>query len=153
MTTTAAAALRRSFDDLFSRPVLEASGARVGALTVRVGGDPHVVRTAQIVGLHSGPQILSVPSASTSLLGIVGLRGVIVPVFDLAVLLGYPSAPSVTCLITAGAPQPVAFGIELFEAHVSIGADAGPALRIGDLMRRVVDIPSLLEMIRNPSHA
>ena len=102
MMSTAAAALRLSFDELFTRPVVEVDGAREGALTVRVGGDPHVVRTAEIVGLHARPQILRVPSPSQALLGIVGLRGVIVPVFDLAVLLGYPCTPAVGCLITAG---------------------------------------------------
>jgi hypothetical protein len=153
MMTTAAAALRQSFDDLFSRPVVEPDGARVSALTVRVGGDPHVVRTALIAGLHAEPRILRVPTASAALLGIVGLRGVIVPVFDLAVMLGYPSTPTVTCLITAGPPQPIAFGIELFEAHVRIAADPGPAVRIDDILRRVIDIPSLLEAIRTRSHA
>jgi hypothetical protein len=153
MTTNAAAALRLSFDERFSRPVAETGAARMGALNVSVGGDAHLVRIAHIVGLHAKPQILRVPSASATLLGIVGLRGVIVPVFDLAILLGYPPTPTVTCLITAGAPQPIAFGLEMFEAHVRIGEAMGPAIRIDDTLRRVIDIPSLLEAIRTRSHA
>jgi purine-binding chemotaxis protein CheW len=87
-----AAAMRHEFDDAFTRPQDEAADDEV-LIGVDVGGARHALRLTDIAGVLADRTIVAIPSSSHDVVGIVGFRGDILPVFDLAALLGYPRAP------------------------------------------------------------
>jgi chemotaxis signal transduction protein len=51
------------------------------------------------------------------LLGLVGVRGLVVPIYDLRLLLGYGAGPAPRWLALARATSPIGFAFEAFEAH------------------------------------
>jgi hypothetical protein len=88
-----AAALRREFDQSFAQPPATELARVENFLAVRIGGDAYAMRVAEIAGLYADKRIVPLPSPLPSLLGTVGFRGQIAPVYDLAMLFGYPARP------------------------------------------------------------
>ncbi len=159
-----AAALRRLFDDSFAAAATARSARLEGLLAIRLGSDPYALRLSEIAGLHAGVKIVAVPSANAQLLGIVGLRGIMAPIYDLAALLRYPPAVNPRWMVLARMPQPLGFAFETFEAHVQVpeaaladdesGADGGAArrhasgtVRAAGALRPVIRMSSVVEMI------
>ena len=127
-----AAALRRSFDDSFAAPETSMIESQEGMLAIRVGADPYALLLSEIMGLYSDVRVIAVPSPVPQFKGIVGLRGMIAPVYDLAALMHYPPAASTRWMVLAGGARPVGFAFESFEAHLRVpaasaqnGGDAG----------------------------
>lgn len=85
--------LRDNFDRTFGRPHAAADGGRTDLLGLSLRGDPHAIRLSDISYVTSNRVITPIPTRSIALLGIAGLRGAIVPVFDLGALVGYPRLP------------------------------------------------------------
>jgi hypothetical protein len=81
--------LSRDFDSMFSGTVPPVPAAGGMFLALRVGGDPYALAMAEISGLSRGRRIAALPHAPQGLRGLCGLRGTLLPVWDLAVLLGY----------------------------------------------------------------
>lgn len=163
-----AAALRRSFDESFAVAAASKLERLEGLLAIRVGGDPYALRLSQISGLYADRRIVAVPSPVVELLGIVGLRGTMLPVYDLAALLRYPPAASPRWMVLAGgSQQPVGFAFEGFDAHVQVpeaslvsdearAASAVTArqhvrgnVRVAGALRLIIQIASVVETIRN----
>ena len=65
------------------------------ALLLPVGDDLYALETAAVREVVAGPELAKLPTAPPSLLGVFNLRGEIVPVFDLATLLGLGSTQEV----------------------------------------------------------
>jgi chemotaxis signal transduction protein len=157
-----AAALRRLFDESFAAPAASLTEPLESFLAVRVGSDPYAFRLSEIAGLHVGVKIVPVPSPAAKLLGIVGIRGMMAPIYDLAALLRYPPATNSRWFVFARGPQPVGFAFETFESHLlsqaslasSNGEDAAAGghmrrtVRDGGTLRPVIHLASMLEMIR-----
>lgn len=147
-----AASLRAEFDAQFATaPVLgQESGERF--LILGVGRDRLLCRLAHVGGLHVGHRIVPVPSTKPALLGIVGLRGAIVPVYALGAALGFPPDEASRWLVTA-ASAPLAFAVGRFERHVEIPRDrivprgnAGclrEAAAVGPDTLSIVDLPAV----------
>jgi purine-binding chemotaxis protein CheW len=162
-----AAALRSAFDESFAVAAASKLERLEGLLAIRVGGDPYVLRLSQITGLYADRRIVAVPSPVVQLLGIVGLRGMMSPVYDLAALLRYPPAVSPRWMVLAGGSQPVGFAFEGFDAHVQVseaslvsGEDqpvgavttrqhARGSIRVAGALRLIIQIASVVETIRN----
>lgn len=160
-----AAALRRVFDESFAAPAMRVEQSQEGLLAIRVGGDPYVLRLGEIAGLHADLRIVPVPSAVSEFIGMVALRGMMAPVYDLAALLRYPRPTRVRWLALVGRARPVVFVFEALEAHVSVptesltdaehrGNDARGdclrgTLRAAGSLRRIIHLPSVMELIRN----
>jgi chemotaxis signal transduction protein len=162
-----AAVLRNSFDQSFAVAAASKLERLEGLLAIRVGGDPYVLRLSGISGLYTDRRIVAVPSPVVELLGIVGLRGTMAPVYDLAALLRYPPATSPRWMVFAGGgSQPVGFAFEGFDAHVqvpegSLVSDADRAasaaatrhvrgsVRVAGELRLIIQIASVVETIRN----
>jgi len=73
--------LREAFDRRFAEP----AGADAGAtqddfLTITIGADPYAMRLSEVAGLYLTPRITPLPGSVPALLGLVGLRGALVPV-------------------------------------------------------------------------
>lgn len=149
--------MRREFDGVFAAPPRLAPDTLLDLVTMRLGGHAHAVRVVELAGLFVDRNIVPVPSQSPGLLGIVGLRGGLLPVFDLGALLGYPAAADPRWLMVA-VPRPVAFAFEAFDGHVRVAttavAPAGDAslhvrdvVRHGAEIRPIVQLSSVIEML------
>jgi chemotaxis signal transduction protein len=83
--------LREDFDRQFTEAVASQDAGRVDLLTLELGGHLYAVRLSDIAYLAPGPALAPMASeGSPAFLGLAGLRGAIVPVWDLAGLAGYP---------------------------------------------------------------
>ncbi len=120
-----------------------------------------VLRADQITGIAKCKRIVPVLSRHAELIGITGMRGVIVPVFDLAALLGLASTEKFSWVALAHSDSPIALAFEGFEGQVEVegtclyGGETAPSrrhvrqlVRIGPAVRAVIDVPSLVEAIR-----
>jgi chemotaxis signal transduction protein len=80
--------LRRAFDDSFALPALPQEVDQEDMLGIRVGSLQFAVRVNDLAGVHACRKIVALPESVEGLLGVVGLRGRLVAVYDLAELLG-----------------------------------------------------------------
>jgi chemotaxis signal transduction protein len=158
----AAAKLRDAFDASFAALPVAGAAAVHDYLAIRVGGDPYAIRLGEIAGLHRDRRVVPVVCEAPEVLGIIGLRGAIVPVYDLRTLLGYPKGESGRWLVIAHAPSSaVAFAIDQFESHLRVSDAAEEragmddhasrhlrgAVRGGDVVRPLIDLSSVIEAI------
>lgn len=148
--------MRLAFDRSFAEPIVEARPATVDFVSIRLGGEAYAVRMADIVSLRAGVSITPCPSALPELLGIVGLRGVLVPVYDLAALLGHPPSGGRWLVLAGGGA--LAFAFDEFDDHFRILAapalrpDAAPpfvldTFRADDRAWAVIDLPALADAL------
>jgi len=162
-TNARVGAMRTAFDRSFAL----APGAQIGAaavenvLTVRLGPHPYALRLADVSGLFVDRNVTWLPSPVAELLGIAGLRGTILPVYDLGMLLGHRRAAAPRWLLVAAA-TPVGLAFDGFDGYLSVRREAiVPASRgetlepyvremlRAEITRSVIHLPSVLEAIRN----
>jgi purine-binding chemotaxis protein CheW len=155
-----AAALRQAFDGGFAEARATDTRGADHLLTLSVGGDPYALRIDEIASLAVDRRIRPLPSPIPELAGIVGLRGAILPVYDLARLLGYPAAGGARWLaVMAAAPIAVAFaafdgyvvrpgGSIAYEAADGDSRHVRSVARAADFVRPVISLESVLEAIR-----
>jgi chemotaxis signal transduction protein len=160
---TKLAELRKLFDNGFAAPEQSQRAAVEHMLAVTVGGERFAISVSDISGLTVAKgTILPVPSSVPELLGITGIRGVVVPVFNLAALLGIGRGRAqYRWLILCGVRQaPLALAVDLVEEHLEIAADQliarGPdetahyikqTVDFGDMLRGVIDLGLVVEKI------
>jgi chemotaxis signal transduction protein len=158
-----AAAMRREFDRSFTEPPRQREGVTTDLLAIRLGGQAHALRVADIAGLFTDKPLTRLPSTQAAFLGLAGFRGRALPVFDLRRWLGCPAdAPARWGVIAAG--HAAAFVFDHFEGHLrssphDIAAHESGAVRphIAGLLRgtgearRVIDLPSVLDALRQAS--
>jgi purine-binding chemotaxis protein CheW len=155
-----AAELRRSFDRSFVEvqhfePILTED-----FLSIHVGGDPYVLRLAEIAGLFTDKRITEVPTRVAELKGVAGFRGTMVPVYDLAALLHYPPSKATRWMVLAQA-APVALAFDAFDGHfrfprqaVTSRAEADSHGHVRQIVhaedgpRSIVHLPSVIAAIR-----
>lgn len=163
-TEGAAGALRRLFDESFAAAATAKSTRLEGLLAIRLGSDPYALRLSEIAGLHADVKIVAVPSANAQLLGIIALRGIMAPIYDLAALLRHPPAANPRWMVLARMSQPVGFAFETFESHLQVpetslandedsvdagaaGQYAGGTVRAGGALRPIIRMASVVELI------
>ena len=118
-----AQALRAEFDQAFAMPAKGVSEATEKLLAIRVGGDLYALRLSELAAVAKRGVVVPVPSTKPALLGIAGIEGRAVPVFSLALLLGY-SAPDAQArwLALCDARDPVALAFSVLEGHFQFSA-------------------------------
>ncbi len=151
--------LRQAFDGAFAAtrdPVVE---AKEDLLAIRAGGDGYGLPLVGIAGIFTGRQVTPLPGAAAALLGIAGFRGTLVPVYDLAQILGYAAEAAPRWLVLAASDPPVALAIGSLDGHLRLprsafaactGVEARPVrevARTGDGALPVIHLPSLLDTI------
>jgi hypothetical protein len=155
-----AAALREAFDRGFAEPRATETRGADHLLTLSIGGDPYALRMDEIASLAVDRRIRPLPGPIPELAGIAGLRGAILPVYDLARLLGYPVGGGLRWLAVLSA-APVAMAFAAFEGYIvrpggSIAFEAADGesrhvqtvARAADFVRPVISLGSVLEAIR-----
>jgi chemotaxis signal transduction protein len=120
---TTAGGLRQAFDRSFAEPPAPAKAGLIELLAVEIGGDCYAIRLAEITGLYADRRVVPLPSAVGELLGLVGFRGLMAPVYDLAALLGHTPARSPRWLVLSGQSSPVALAFERFARHVRLSPE------------------------------
>lgn len=87
-------ALRDAFDAAFARPPATPTEGQERLLLVVAGGQRYALRLAELGGLQPLRRLVPLPGGRRELLGLAGVRGRLVAVFDLARLLGAAAEPS-----------------------------------------------------------
>jgi purine-binding chemotaxis protein CheW len=102
--------------------------ASSGALTVRAGGETLALPLAEVTEVLQPRLLTRVPHGPASLLGLVNLRGAVVPVISLAALMGAAASPATgaTRLVLMWPRTPVAL---LADAVLAL-ADTGDARQL-----------------------
>ena len=161
-----AAKLRAKFDAAFAVEQAPSAGAEIDVLAIRVTGRGYALRLSEVLAVHAERQLTAVPSPVPALLGLVGVRGLAVPVYDLRLLLGYGAGPTPRWVALARAASPIGFAFETFEAHWRLplgavvagmaGVDHGSSFAPGsveteDGPRPLLHLPSLIASVTKPT--
>lgn len=119
-----AARLRHDFDAAFGEAPPAAVPAGQALLAVSIGGDPYALRVAEITGLVRDRRVAPLPQVSGGFMGLCGQRGVLLPVWDLAVMLGYAASRVQTPWLAMPVGEPAwALAFERFDGYLSLSLD------------------------------
>jgi len=167
MTETAIAAraeeLRQAFDQAFAAPAQPGLVDTIDLIGLTFGAEPYALRLAEIDGLQTGLVVSPLPTPMPNLMGVAGFRGRLLPVYDLAALLGYP--PSAGRWFALAEQQSLAFAFDHFEEHFRVDAastvphtdDSGQRSRVvvrhGDRAWPIIDLVSLVATLRRQAAA
>ncbi|MDY7090273.1 MAG: chemotaxis protein CheW [Actinomycetota bacterium] len=140
--------LRRDFDQSFAEPARSHDEEDLELLTIRAGGHPYAIRLSQTSGVHPDRPVTPLPGPQPALLGLAGFAGGVVPVYDLAALLGHPVAEVPRWLVLAAGSPALGLAFHALDGHVrattaDIVRDSGEQARAGRRggLRGLVDLP------------
>ncbi|MBB3121764.1 chemotaxis protein CheW [Pseudoduganella violacea] len=114
--------LREQFDRGFALALAPPVGGSLNVLIIRIGSERFAVALPDIQGLYVDRTILALPSPMPELLGVANFRGQIVPVYQLASLIGKTGAAAPRWMVLVQERAPLAFAFDAFEAHLCAGA-------------------------------
>lgn len=154
-----ARALAEAFDRSFTVARPAAPPKPRDYLMIRVGGDPHAIALLDLAELVPLGKLTTLPG-SPECLGLAGVRGAAVPVYDLRSLLGYAAGGEPASWLTILASARLALIFDAVEGFLRLPdeaeGDAVPAqrhvrhvLRSADAVLPVLDIDSILAAIRS----
>lgn len=159
--------VRRAFDATFAAPVRSFEEERRSVLAIRAGEGRFAIRVEDLSGVEACRKIVKVPGSVPGLLGLTGLRGRLLAVYDLGAMLGQPSLDmragsrrELRWMLVCGKDSGIGLLIEEIEAFVRIAdADLKPiepgvageyiraVLQRGASIRGVVDIASIVAAV------
>jgi purine-binding chemotaxis protein CheW len=125
------AELREEFDRSFADPPRSAVAGHDDLLAIRAGGVRYALRLTQAAGLFPDRPVTRLPGPLGALLGVAGFRGAIVPVYDLAAVLGTGGTPGRRTddehgprwLVLAAGQPAVALAFAELDGHLRIPSD------------------------------
>jgi chemotaxis signal transduction protein len=112
--------LRREFDERFAAPAAVVGESLESLLSIRVAGERFAVRAVDIAELARCPEPTRVPSRSPALLGVIGLRGSVIPVFGLGALLGFAAQEPPRWIVRCEGDATVGLAFAAYDGHVRI---------------------------------
>lgn len=159
--SSTAAQLRHAFDRSFAEAVRGETESKEDFLVIQLGGEEHALRLAEIAHLLPLATLTRFPSPLAELLGVIGFRGTVIPVYDLRALLGHAVQEAPHWLVIAEA-APLALAFDAFDGHrrASHASCARPAetgtarrhvqelLHMDEHVRPVVSIASVLDALK-----
>jgi chemotaxis signal transduction protein len=159
-----ALALRRAFDQSFGEVALVDRTPLDDLLAIRVGDRPFALRLSEVAGLFVDRAVTRLPTTVPELLGVMTVRGALVPVYDLAALLGWPGSTRARWLVIAAGTR-VGLAFDQLDGHLRIqrqaittpvAASDGEAhasrhvqeiAQLEDGRRPIISLPSVLDAI------
>ena len=138
--------LRHAFDRSFAEPSRDGRTTTDDFLMVRIGSDSYAIRLSDVAGLFLDKAITRLPTRYPALVGTAGFRGSILPVYELAVLLGCPPTTALSRWMVLAAKTPVALTLNGFDGHLRIARQASAPRASGSEPLR----PHLREVVRTP---
>ena len=158
-----AAELRAAFDQAFSAAGGEHTDTgRVDVLAIRVADQGYALRLSEVQAVHAERKLVPVPTPTPELLGLVGLRGLVVPIYDLRLLLGHPAGPTPRWLALVCSTSAIGVAFDALEAHwrvpvadivmPQVGEAGGNDFAPGSVLtpsgpRPLLHLPSLIESL------
>lgn len=145
-------ALRRAFDQGFSLPPPDVRHDHVALIALAIGTERYALRVSELAGLEPAGCIVPLPGGTEPLLGICGLRGRLVPIFDLGALVGQPVGKSPRWLALHGDDPSIGLAFTELEGYLQADrADLLPAttrhateaVKSDASLRPILDLPSL----------
>ena len=117
--------LRQEFDRSFALPWREAAADSIDLLAIRVGTQAYALDVAELGGIAADLWVTPVPSPTPALCGLVGMRGGLVAVFDLATLLGEaPGAEVPRWVGVCRGNLEIAVAFHTLEGHLRVPRDS-----------------------------
>lgn len=116
--------LRVEFDRTFAEAHPTPAPPHLDLLEVRIAQHRYALPLTDVLAVHADKKLVPAPSPRPELLGLVGLRGVVCPVYDFAQLLGHAADRAVRWLVQVRAPTPFALGFERLERHLRVATSA-----------------------------
>lgn len=157
---------REAFDYAFAKPADAPRENLVDVLLFRLGSAAFAARLSQLNGLRTFNRVVPMPGSSPLLLGIIGVRGEIIPVFSLASLLGCSADGSGHWLALCNGTEPVGLAFDeflglhrvrsadLYSEKASGGEQhAREMARCGSRVVPVIDIDSIIHQIRRSTNS
>lgn len=148
---------REELDGSFGRPRAIERPALVGLLAIRVGDAPYALPIAEIEALIADRPVTRMPSPVRELLGLCAVRGAIIPVYDLAPLLGHDSSREhiPRWLVLGRRREPIAIAFDALEAQVQVpvgeiagsAGESSEAVSVLGALRPLIRIASVLDAI------
>jgi purine-binding chemotaxis protein CheW len=114
------AGLRADFDRSFTEPVRRHDEEQAELLAIRAGARPYALRLSQTSGLFPDRPVTPLPGPVPALLGVAGFGGAIVPVYDLATLLGHPLPERPRWLVLAAGSPALALAFHQLDGHLRV---------------------------------
>jgi chemotaxis signal transduction protein len=157
-------ALRREFDEGFASPAGLPDAGLEPFVAIRSAGQPLALRVSDLTRLEARREIVPLPAQNPNLLGIAGIQGRLVPVYCLALLLGFErDAADWRWIAVCGSPDPFGLAFEAFDACFLIPPTnildlkgerparrhVQHAVRFQSALRNVVQIRSIQATFRN----
>jgi len=158
---TAASELRAAFDQAFTADQLQSGERTVDVLAIRVAEQSYALRLAEVLAVHEGRKLVPVPTPAPALLGLVGLRGLVAPIYDLRLLLGHAAGHLPSWFVLVRSPSPIGVAFDALEGHLRLPESSLVSARSGDNAGRftpgsvltpggprpLIHLPSLVESI------
>jgi chemotaxis signal transduction protein len=145
-------AIRDAFDRGFAQAATADDVAQDDLLLVGIAGDRYAVRLHEIAGVFADKTVRRLPSTVPAFIGLVGLRGAILPVYDLRVCFGYAATTPQRWLLMA-ASAPVVLACDRFDGHRRVQRTAiTPIQRTGKSAPQVREIVTLIDGVRPVIH-
>lgn len=117
--------MRELFDRGFAEPLATAIESKARYLRIRVADDRYAIPIAQVSAIAALHKLTRLPtSGSRELLGLTGIRDAVVPVYDLALLLGGAPSGESARWIAVAASGALAFAFTALEGLAEAAADA-----------------------------
>ena len=160
--------MREEFDAGFASPELAKAEETEDLLAIRLRGDGFALRTREFAGLAVGRKIVPLPGPASACLGLAGIRGALIPVWDGAALLGYGGTGRGARWLALGrGDSPWALALDgldgffrVLRSGIRPGGGEGPAAgfaretcAFGGCERPVIGLPLILETIKKRSDA
>jgi chemotaxis signal transduction protein len=146
----AAVLLRQEFDLGFAQPENLLTVRPESMLALRFDTAPYALALVEIAELQRTPEILAVPSTTPSFLGLIAVRGALLPAYDLGAMLGHSRAESQAWMLLVRMPHAIAFVFDEFEGHrhIAAGDRAGEAVRDAEGWRPLIRLSSLIQILQ-----
>lgn len=151
--------LRDDFDLGFAAAPAAARGAHLDLLLLRIAGSAYAIQSRDVSALHVDLRIAPMPTRRSEFLGLTTLRNAMLPIYDLAALLGRGATPAGArwCVLTAREPV-VGYLFEGFDGHARIpdrawttGGVLHGVVELGGESRAVLDAAALAARIGKES--
>ena len=155
-----AAALRQAFDQTFATAPDGAAASSHAFLAVGIGGDNYALRLSDVTELHVDKKVVPLSSYSPDLLGIASFRGILIPIYDLSLLLGYGASVRARWLVLTKHNLSIGLAFDRLDGYLNLASEAVvpatetrrkylvEAVSAAGIARPVIDVVSIVKTVK-----
>jgi purine-binding chemotaxis protein CheW len=121
--STSAEQLREVFDQSFTRAVAPDTTRWQDFLQIRLDGQVHVLALDEVASLQPLSWVTPIPGPLPALIGLIGHKGEIVPIYDLRTVLGHSASVAPRWMVVSRQAD-VALAFDAFDKHLRCPAEA-----------------------------